>query len=186
MLIATVLTDLTSAMEETKAELVRSNDRLEKMEAERREVAMAAPHADDIAAAFKRGLSGMATAFRSQLATHLSATYSGEKAAEAATRSPHVLTIDAQMPTMEERQTRAMRGITADLNVAALAYFLREKIEAEIPGLVASTFPASQNGMKETERQATLARLDGEITLQRDKVEALVADLAAVRAAVRQ
>lgn len=186
MSIANVLTGLTNAMEETKAELARSNARLDELEAERRSVAMAAPHADDIAAAFRRGLGGMATAFRSQLAAHLGATYAGEKAAEAATRSPQMLTIETHAPSMEERQTRAMRGATPDLNVAAVAYFLRDKIDAEIPGLVASTFPASQHGMKEAERQAILARLDGEIAEQRDKVQTLTADLAAVRAAVRQ
>jgi hypothetical protein len=159
---------------------------LQELEAERRSVAFAPPHADDIVAAFSRGLSGMASAFRSQLAAHLSDTFTGDKAALAASRSNHVLTIEPQVPTMEERQTRAMRGVTPDLNVAAVAYFLRDKIEAEIPALVASTFPASQHGMKEAERQAILARLDSEISEQRAKSDALLGDLAAVRAAVRQ
>lgn len=156
------------------------------LENERAGIARAAPHTDDIIAVFMRGLDNAAGEFERGFASHLKAVYGGDDAAEAASPNKFagILRMEPNKLSDAERQDRALRREKPAINDAVIAYFLRDKIAAEIPVLVEKLFPASRHGMKAADRAQALEALDGKISALRAERDALVAEMAAARQAI--
>jgi len=169
-----------------KAQLISSE--ITDLENERTGVRKAAPHTDDIVAVFMRGLDSTAGDFERQFASHLKVFYGGDDAAEAVSRrrSAKILRMAPNKLSESERLARSVSGEKTLTNDTVIAYFLREKIAAEIPALVEKLFPASRNGMKEADRAQSLADLDRKISALRAERDAIVAEMAAARQAVNR
>ena len=138
MPISQAIAEFTGALDAARAELAEVNAKIAALEAERQRVANAQPHTDDIVAVFMRGLQSTAGDFERQFALRLSSTFVGDGSAAAAgiQRSLNILRLEAQAPDQQTALTRSLKGNPPpDLNVAVLAYFLRDQIAAEIPML---------------------------------------------------
>jgi hypothetical protein len=182
------IADFTGAVEAIRAELNSVNVSIEEAEEERRQIANAPPHTDDIAAAFLSGLRYEVADFERQFASHLKGHFTGSDgdAATAAAkgRTADFLRMEAQKPDQEAQRTRAMRKELPALNIAVLAYLLRDSIEAEVPALVDRLCPAARNGIKAADRGRTLDELDSKLAQLRSQANGLKADLDAARRAV--
>lgn len=183
--ISQVIANLTDAMDATRDEIASINARIETVEAERQRIEQAPPHSSDIVAAFMDGLDAQATAFRAQLASNLAATFvNAEDAVAASTKAANLLTIEANKPTVDTLRTRVMSGTVAPLNMAALAYLLRDRIADELPDLVDKLCPLSRQGMKRLDREAALAEVDATLGHLRASRDAMQADLHSARLAI--
>lgn len=182
--ISQVIASLTNAMEATRTEVAGIDAQIEAAEQERQRVNRAPPHATDIARAFMRGLERQAIEFRSQLASSLAETFvAAENAAQASTAPAHLLTVEPHQPSMETLRTRTMSGEAAPLNMAALTYLLRDRIAEDLPELIDKLCPQARGGMKQSDREAALAALDGKLAELRAARDAMQADLNAARQA---
>lgn len=183
MQISQVISDFAGAIDAVRDKLSKSTAEIDAVKGKRHAVVNAAPHTDDIVAVFMRGLLNEVESFRHQLGTHLANTYAGDGSAAKveAGRAATLLRLDASPPPKDFTQRR--EG-PAPLNLSVLAFLLRERIEAEIPALVHTLCPAARDGMKAADRAAALKEIDGELARLDAEREALLADLAAARAAV--
>ena len=68
---------------------------------------------------------------------------------------------------------------------AAVTYFLRDRIEAELPDLVARLCPDASKGMKAADRQAALDAVNAELRDLAAKQQQLIADINAARKMVQ-
>lgn len=186
MTIAKAITDFADVLEGAKVELAVINGRIEEREAEKLRLINTLPHTDDIVATFMRGLDATVDDFTRQMRTHLNETFAGSGAATAigAGKSAQLLTLEPHKPDQETVLTRSMRGHMPDLNQAALTYFLRDGIKAEIPALVERLCPAAQSGMRQVDRADALQKVEGELIILREEAHSLQASLLAARAAV--
>lgn len=186
MALSKTIADFTVELEAARAELANVNTKIETLETERGRIVAAQPHADDIAAVFLRGLNSTSADFTRQLTSRLNDTYVGDGSAGAAApqRSFNLLTLEGHKPDREELLTRSMRRQEPDLNLAALTYFLRDQIAAEIPALVDKLCPAARQGMKQADRNSALRDIDAQLAALIEERDRLHADLGAARAAV--
>ncbi len=188
MTISKEVSDFRQLIEDKRAKLAGVDDAIDRLKYDRMGVLAASPHTDDIAMIFQRGMRGVVGAFERQFADRLNDTYTGKAGAERVNqKAAHdLLALPSAKLDLEAQQTRAMRGLpSSDLNVAALAYFLRDRIEAEIPALVDRLCPDARNGMKQADREKALQDIDAEIATLSAESAALTADLGAARAAFR-
>lgn len=191
MSISQPIADFAGALDAARADLAMVNAKIAELENQRREIAHAPPHTDDIVAVFMRGLESASVDFERQLASHLSANFLGidgaAATAAAKSRSSNILRLEAQKPDPETVLTRSMqRGgpRVPKLNGAVLAYFLRDKMAAEIPALVDRLCPDARQGTKAADRSRALDEIDATIERLRGQSAAIQADLDAARKAV--
>lgn len=177
-----------AAQEAAKVKAQAISSEISALENNRLAVLRTAPHTDDIVAVFMRGLDQSTGEFERGFASHLKAVYGGDDAAEAASprRFAGILRMEPDKLTDAQLQDRALRREKPAINDTVIAYFLRDKIAAEIPALVEKLFPASRNGMKEADRAQALAALDTKISALRAERDAIVAEMAAARQAVNR
>lgn len=183
------ISEFAGALAASRAELSTIVEQISTKEFERRAILQAPPHTDDIVAVFLRGLHGATAAFEAQLTKALANGFEGSEGADAVAqkRSRDILRLEASPPSANELvdrslQTRAPR--TIELSGPALAYFLRDRIEAEIPALVERLCPQASKGLTTSERQSAVAAIDTELDELRARREAIQADLEAARRAV--
>lgn len=183
--ISKAISHFAGVVDATRAELTSVIAEINAVETERLTIVQAKPHTDDIVAAFLRGLDHSGADFKQQLSTYVASTFvQADDAAEAASRRIFdVLRLEAKRPDANTIHTRVIKGEGAPLNVAVLAYLLRDKIAAEIPELVENLCPAARDGMKAADRAAALKEIDARLDELRAKRDALNADLAAARVA---
>lgn len=183
MPISQLIADFKGALDAARAEFAQVEERISILDVERRRIVETQPHTEDIAAVFLRGVAKAAADFESQLRAHLGATYVGRENASAADgkRAASILRVQAAA-TGPATQTDADRA-RADFNAAALVYFLRDKIAAEIPALVERLCPAAHKGMKLADRNRALGEIDAQLDELRTTREALISDITAARAA---
>lgn len=186
MKIGQAITDFAGVLEGAKVDLAVINGRIEEREAEKLRLVNIPPHTDDVVATFMRGLDATVDDFTRQMRTHLNETFAGSGAAVAAGagKSAQLLTLEPHKPDQETAMTRSLRGYTPDLNQAALTYFLRDRIKAEIPALVKRLCPAAHSGMRQVDRADALQKVEGELIILREEAHSLQASLLAARAAV--
>ena len=188
MTISKEVSDFRQLIEDKRAKLAGVDASIDRLKYDRMTVLAASPHTSDIALIFQRGLRTAASAFERQLADRLSDTYTGKAGAERVNqKAAHdLLALPSVKLDTEAQQTRAMRGLPiSDLNVAALAYFLRDRIDAEIPALIDRLCPEARNGMRQADRDKALSDIDAQIATLSAESAALTADLGAARAAFR-
>jgi hypothetical protein len=187
MPISQVIADFKGALDDARHELALANAKVDELKVERARVSAEPPHTDDIVAAFMRGLRQASNDFAAQLQFYLNdANATAQSAAASAAKSAaQLLTTERQKPDHETLfPPSALMRPEVGLSTAALTYFLRDKLEAEIPVLVDRFCPAARAGMKFSDRQRLLGDLDAEIAEMEKKAKALYADIAAARAAV--
>ncbi len=197
MAITDLISGLAGALTQVRADLAEVDAQINSLTQERVTTINAPPHADDIAAAFKRGLAVATHSFEQRLGWNLNnANAKGADAAKAAQSAAQLLMINAEQPPSGPTLSGPIGTITAGLfpvstlaerqgvlDVAAVTYFLRDRIEAEIPALVAKLCPVSLKGLKQADRAAALERLDNQIAELKAKRRELVGNLAAARKA---
>lgn len=183
------ITDFIAALDETRSMLAVVNGDIDKLELERQRLTLLPPHTDEIVGVFMRGLDAVSGSFTQQLAARLNDTFVGEGSAVAAgpQQSLQLLCLEPQKLDHEALLTRSLKGRTSsDLNVAALTYFLRDQIAAEIPDLVAKLCPAAAKGIKRADRDHALYDVDDRLAALRERQDALSAELGAARAALHR
>ncbi|MEP7221534.1 MAG: hypothetical protein ABI673_02575 [Novosphingobium sp.] len=183
MEISKAISGIADAVGTVREEIRKIADEISVANQKRHAIMNAAPHADDIVALFMSGLDHAGGDFKRQFSSHLLSRFVSDGSAErvASGRLGHLLNLDSSPPP--QSFTQARNG-PAPLNMAVLAYFLRDRIKAELPALVGSLCPASLKGMKAADRAAALADVDMEIERLEARKAALEANLAAARAAV--
>ncbi len=197
MAINDLISGLAGALAEVRAELVKVDQEITDLSHQRQTVIIAPPHTDDIVASLKRGLAVAAQSYEERLAWNLNdANATSAGAAQSVKGSAQLLMINAERPapgptihgpvgaikgglfpvsSLAERQ-----GV---LDVAAVTYFLRDRIEAEIPALVKKLCPASQKGMRQSDRDAAIKDLSAQITALKEKRVELASNIAQARKA---
>ncbi len=173
------LAGLNSVLEARKSELQQVGARIQELEAEKQNVESAPPHTDDIVRVFMCGVAQYTGEFERQFSAHLKAVYTdaGSAAAVSPQNAPNILTIEGRKPSVEEARDRTMRKEVLPLNMSALVYLLGDRIRDELPALVAKLCPAAAQGMKGSERAATLLAINRELATLRGKHATLSAEL---------
>ena len=186
---------VSDAMEAAKTELNGVVAQIDTLEASRQAAVTALPHTDDIAAVLTRGVNQATTAYERDLGAYLRDTFApaalgADKAKAAAAvqgsgqRFLSIGTTPADIPGHIAR-ARPDGGLPdMPLNFGAVTYFLRDKLLAEIPGLVDRLCPAARTGMKGADRAAAIAAIDAQLTTLRTRRDQLQAEIAAARKAL--
>lgn len=189
MTISKPVADFAGAFSAARADLAALDTKIGQLNQQRAEIAQTPPHTDDIVAMFMRGLDATGADFKVQFAAHLSSNYLGSNTAAAVepNRRSDILRLEASKPSLQELQDRSLTTRNprkVELNGAVIAYFLRDRIADEIPGLVEQLCPGADKGMKAQDRQQALADIDLQLEALRADRDAIQADLDAARKAV--
>lgn len=185
---------LSGALETTRSELARVEGEIDRLELKRDEIGRALPHTDDIVMMFRRGLADVTRTYEGQLREYLTEGFApsrlgasaSDAAGTAAGRGPDFLAVGvdaADRAIIRERPDG--RPPAKPLNLAAVTYFLRDRIEAELPDLVARLCPDASKGMKAADRQAALDAVNAELRDLAAKQQQLIADINAARKMVQ-
>jgi hypothetical protein len=195
MAITDLISGLEAAMAETQDRLTIVVGQIGELEQERGAISIAPPHADDIIASYMRGLDSAVSSFEARLAWNLNDANVRDPgaAASVARGAAQLLMIHQQPPATSLHYDPAKSLIPpsgladrqSPLDAAALTYFLRDLIAAQIPGLVAKFCPTSKNGMKQAERARLLADVDRRLSELHKERDELQSHLQAARKAVR-
>ena len=196
MAISELISGLAGALAEVRAELTVVESDLSKLESERADIVNAPPHSSDIIAAFMRGLDQAAASFEERLAWNLNdRNATADQVAEATKGAAQLLMVNPERPPDGPAfgapgRLRAglfppslLNGPHSVLDVAAVTYFLRDRIEAAIPELVDRFCPAARKGVPQAVREAALKDVDEKIAALKEKRDELVGNLAAARKA---
>lgn len=181
------ISKLKATMEVMRGELDDTTTQISELENERSAVVRRPAHTEDIVAVFQRGLVQAERDFEEQFKRALNDGFVNDDAAASNAgrdRLRDILRLDERKLSQAEVQDRAMKRELPGLNLNVLAYFLRDKIGAELPALVERLCPGSQHGIKAAERVAELARIDAELAALKSKRDRLVAELTEARKAV--
>lgn len=195
MAITDLITGLAGALAKTRAELAQVDGEISQLQHERQSTELAPPHTDDIVAALKRGLSAATRSFEDRLAWNLNdANAKNADAAKAVKGTAQLLMINAERPasgTTLHGPVGAVRGglfpvsgLGAQqgvLDAAALTYFLRDRIEAEIPALVKKLCPSAEKGMKQADRDGIIRDLDLRIVALKERRTELMGHISHAR-----
>lgn len=186
MAISDKIGDFAAAMEAARGELAGLNAKLAELEQARFPIVQAAPHTDDIVAVLNRALRTSAESFESQFAAFLKSNFDGSGGADKVAQGSAVNILRLPPPRNEADAFNHRQAVAAApvVDLAALTFFLRDKIEAEIPALVDRLMPSARNGMTTAERAKALQALDAQIADETAKRDAVQGDLNAARAAV--
>jgi hypothetical protein len=190
MSISEAISQFAGVIDATRAKLTDVAGRVESLEQDRRLIEQAKPHTDDIVAAFQRALKNHAQAFEQKLSGYLSSTFvSADDAANvASSKAVDLLRLMDRKSSFDETLGRTVNGqkVAPEIDISALAYFLRGRIEEEIPALVKRLCPAAARGMKASDRRQKLAEIDAQLETLRAEREALQAELGAARMIVNR
>jgi hypothetical protein len=184
MQISQAITDFAGVVEKLRSELTEVRGQLQELEIRRRTIENALPHADEIASVFLRGLDGLTKDFEQQFASHLKVNFVDDRSSVSPAflkRSSDLLRIEANKPDLGTVISRSQSRAEPDINGAVLAYFLREKIAAELPSLIKRLCPPASSGLKADDRMAAMSAIDMEITLLKEKEAELLANLETAR-----
>jgi len=179
---------LVTALDAAKVSLNAVNVAIEELQSDRRAIELAPPHSDDIAAAFRRGINAAANRFENEFAGRLADTFAGEGGAAAAapSASADVLRLEATKPDRETIMARSMKGqMQPELNVGALAFFLRDRITDELPALVDRLCPAARSGLRQADRNSALAALDSQLFDLGEERDRLLEQVQSIRSLAR-
>lgn len=191
MAITDLLDGLASAMVETKKKLGEVNAVISELEGERNRIVRASPHTDDLVAAFMRGLKKASESFERRLGWHLNSMNlaDGDAAATVQRSAGQFLMLKGAAPTAplgKSGQLFPHSGLAehqADIDVAAVTYFLRDKIAEEIPALIEKVCPSAKSGMKQADRVRALQEVDAKLAEQNAERERLTSEInAAIKA----
>lgn len=186
MPISQAITDFAGALDAARAELAEVNGKISALEIEHFRVATAPPHTDDIIAVFMSGIQKVEKDFEEQFNSFLNSAYTGREAAARTGEKSSATIIDRRLAEQTQHEPHIIsKDGRPQLNVAAVAYFLRGQIAAEIPALVERLCPSASRGMKAADRDQQLRELDAQLSELRTQRDALQADLQAARQAVR-
>ena len=175
MSLSEITSGLAAAMDETKAKL---NDVKAQIDAKKHDlirVNQASPHTDDIVAAFERGLANSAASFEQRLGWFLNAhsLRTPEAAGQVQRAQASVLMVGSAKPNPDRPALFPHSGLgehQRDIDVAAVTYFLRDKIAAELPALVRKLCPGSDSGIRQAERVAKARAIEAELaTLEAER-----------------
>lgn len=196
MAISELINGLADALAGVRAELTTVEGELSKLRNDRAGIVNAPPHSSDIVAAFMRGLDQAASSFEERLAWNLNdRNAKADQVAEATKGAAQLLMINGERPPEGPNfgapgRLRAglfppsvLTGPNSVLDVAAVTYFLRDRIEAAIPGLVERFCPGASKGVPQAVREAALKEIDGKIAELEEKRDELVSNIAAARKA---
>ncbi|MBU0931319.1 MAG: hypothetical protein KJ585_04870 [Alphaproteobacteria bacterium] len=196
MAISELINGLADALAEVRAELTTVESELSRLENDRASIINAPPHTSDIIASFMRGLDKAAASFEERLAWNLNdRNATADQVADAAKGAAQLLMVNAERPPEMPAfgapgriraglfPPSALVGPNSVLDVAAVTYFLRDRIEAAIPGLVERFCPAASKGVPQAVREAALKEVDDKIIALKEKRDELVSNLAAARKA---
>ena len=186
MAISEKIGDFAAAMEAARGELADLNAQIGQLEQARFPIVQAAPHADDIVAVLSRALRTSAEGFEKQFAAFLKSTFDGSGGADKVAQggTANVLRLPPPRNGADSFNHRTAIDAAPAVDLGALTFFLRDKIEAEIPALVEKLLPGARTGMTTAERAKGLQELDAQIDELKAKCDAVQADLNAARAAV--
>ncbi len=173
------LSELTSgiaaAMDAAKANLAEVNAKIDAKKAALRQVEMAPPHTDDLVAACRRGLAQASASYEQRLGWFLNSANlrEGDAAGMVQRAAPSLMMVGSTPPEVGRGQIFPHSGLgqqQRDIDVAAVTYFLRDRIEAELPALIGKLCPLASSGMKEADRKAAVRAAEAELrTLEEEK-----------------
>ena len=149
MAISDKIGDFAAAIDAARDELAALNTKLGELEQSRATILQAAPHTGDIAAVLTRALRTSAEGFEANLASFLKSNFEGSGGADKVAQgsASNVLRLQPPRNGLDAINYRMAADAAPAVDLAALSFFLRDKIEAEIPGLVDRLMPAARNGM---------------------------------------
>ena len=189
------ISDLTAAMAtalaETKDKLRELDAAISTLEGERFRLLQTMPHTDDLVATFMRGLVKASESFEQRLGWYLNSETlkHGAAAAEAQNTAGQFLMLGAKRPERQLGQGiqlfphSGLGAHQADIDVAAVTYFLRDKIADEIPAIIEKLCPLAKSGIKQADRERALLDLDGNLAELHAEREGLVSEInAAIKA----
>lgn len=183
----TAIASFASTIETIRNEITTVEGQITTLECERNNVAAAPPHTDDIIAVYLRGLAESTRTFKTQLTAQLRTRY-GRHEKYSNLDAPNNAKGSLQLLTLEKEPQQpgfgAGRQVTTELNIAALTCLLADRIEAMIPDLVRELFPEANAGMRQSDRDAALAKIDRELVELKQRKSQLVEDINAARRAV--
>lgn len=159
-----IIKEFEAAIRETRQKFDEAGERIDALELERKRVTEAPAHADYIVAAFKRGLDAANVNFEQGLKDRLRELNTGSNLAVLARSPLSVVRRKGVEISADALQRSTDRDAWSEIDAAAITYFLRDKIEAELPRLVEKLLPQSLSGMQDADRRAKLAEIDAEIT----------------------
>ncbi|MGB7373578.1 hypothetical protein [Pontixanthobacter sp.] len=177
---------LAGAISKARARLDEVNQRISELETDQHNILLTPPHTDDIVAAFKRGLTDAGQDFERRLAWYLNdENATGVNASNALNdKTAHLLSVAKLKPSWKSLIPPSKLGIDApNLDFAAITYFLRDQIAAEIPSLVAKLCPAADGGLKSDEREKLLSELSEKLKAMHAERDELTRTLDAARIA---
>lgn len=171
-----IIGDFANAMDQVRSRFHECEELISGLKTKRWQIQQRPPHADEIVASMRRGLARSAASFEQRLGWYIgSANLKKDGAAEAIRRADmQILTIGKHPPD----RNQVIPG-SPDLDSAAVAYFLRDLIAAELPALVAKLYPDSKNNKSAEERNQELAAIDAEIAALSQERDELHVHLAA-------
>ncbi|MET0362944.1 MAG: hypothetical protein ABW048_14475 [Sphingobium sp.] len=179
-----IIAGFATALEETRQKLRDVDAQLEQANIEKNSIIQAPPHTDDIVAAFKRGLKRAEESFVSRLAWYVTGN-DGDFAAQTERAEAQLLMVGPHKP--ERAQSFPWVGLAErqkDIDVAAVTYFLRDIIAAELPALVNRLRPYAHQGMKQLDRKAAMRTVEAKIAALQKERERLIEEIEAARKAV--
>lgn len=196
MAISDLISGIGAAIAETREKLTVIDTEISKLNAERLRIVRAPPHADDIIAAYMRGLGNATSSFESRLAWNLNDRNAREPeaAADVQRGTGQLVTIHQTPPMTGGLHSSPSKSLLtnaglgehqAAVDAAALVYFLRDRIAAEIPKLVAKLCPTAKNGMRQEDRANALADVDDRLAALKQEQAELQSHLEAASKAVR-
>jgi uncharacterized protein (DUF4415 family) len=165
-----MINGLAAAMAEAKEQLTAVREKISAAKSEVNRIKWAAPHTDDIVDAFKRGVAHADQNFEQRLRLSLNglAMHEHDAAVTIANGKPSLLMLDRKAksapaggnPVEHPLPWSGIGDNQREIDVAAVTYFLRDIIAAELPALIEKVCPASKSGMKQEDRAAALRQAE--------------------------
>lgn len=184
-----LICNLSEAVETARKSLAEVTRTIDQLEQERRSVIQAPPHTSDIVASYMRGLDRAAEAFMERIGSYLNkSNVTHPAAAEMVQRTGgQFLTVEQQPPAQKIDGTPTLfppiigGALPAELNAAAVTFFLRDRIAEKIPELIERLCPEAARGLPAAEREAALNRIDAELSEFKAARSELMANIDAAR-----
>jgi outer membrane murein-binding lipoprotein Lpp len=180
MALGDIIGDIERAMDEQRKRLAEVERQIDELGGKRNSIVNQSPHIDDIVASFERGLEAAEKSFKERLGSYINGRKMSLRGAgkEVASRASQLLMLGAGRPKLDEMSTNISRLLPHSalaenqlpLDAAAVTYFLRDQIRADLPSLIEGLFPGGTNGVKSSDREKALKEVDAEIAaLEKDR-----------------
>ncbi|EQB31508.1 hypothetical protein [Sphingobium ummariense] len=186
MSLSEMIDGFASALAATKNQLAQVTGEIEQAKAERNKIEWAPVHTEEIVAAFERGLVNAEASFLGRMSWFLSDREMREPGAaeKVGNAQPSLLMIGGMPPAADRGAILPFSALGKDqreIDVAAVTYFMRDIIRAQLPAMVERIWPAAKHGMKKMDRMAKLRevdsklrKLEAEATRLKDEINAAI------------